>query len=146
MFEHGGFAYRLPVDRRGTNETVGYSLWHLLAARMMDMEAALAFLDEANDQGINTLIDDLGEHMAVFPSSTRGLWIKYAPYQAAWTWPQFRAATAWKSPMEISKVVGLPLLPLSRDHWMIKELHPVIRAAHIASCQRLGLFPEDWWT
>lgn len=146
MLEHGDFSYRLPVKGRGTNEPVGYSMWHLLAARMMSENAMIAFIEEANEIGLNVLIDDLQEHMTVFPPHCRGLWLKHAPYRAGWSWPRFRALCAWKTPLDICQLTGLPLLPLAKEHRITRQLHPVLKAAHTASCQRIGLFLEDWWS
>jgi hypothetical protein len=145
-YSHGNFQYRLPAMRQGTIEPVGYSIWHLMAARMMPLEGAIAFLEEASQQRSDLLLDDIRESMTIFPHSCRGLWLKHACYRKGWTWPRVREFSAWKNPIEICVLIGLPLVPLPSGHWMIKELHPVITAAHESSCRQLGLFIEDWWS
>lgn len=143
MLQHGFFNYRLPPGATATSETTGFSLWHLLAAQMLCASEALAFLDEANEAGLNTLLDDLRECMTIFPYSYKGIWRKNAPYRFGWTWEEFRTATAWKDPLAICEVIGLPLLAVLEEH-ELRRVHPVIYAAHVSSCRRLELFPEDW--
>lgn len=143
MQDHGYYGYRLRPNAYGTTECVGFSKWHLLAARMLSLQQAGDFLVSASEQDTNTLLDDIRESMAVFPSRYRGSWTENATYKAGWTWASFRAASAWRSPIEICHLIGLPLVPRSLNEKIRLGLHPVIKAAHTESCRRLGLCPDE---
>lgn len=142
-YNHGHFGYRLRPGAYGTAESGGFSQWHLLAARMLSQQQACDFLISASEQNANTLLDDIREAMAIFPSRYRVYWEDNASYRAGWTWASFRAASAWKTPIEICQVIGLPLIPRSLNEKKLSWIHPVITAAHYSSCRRLQLFPED---
>jgi hypothetical protein len=144
MPEHGSFQYRLPAVSLGTKERPGFSLWHLTAAKMLSAEAQADFLRQANRQSLNMLLDDLRESMTIFPSSYKVYWLENAPYQGSWSWPKFRELTAWRTPLQICDLVGLPLIFWPGGQELVQRLHPVIAAANVASCQRLGLHLEDW--
>lgn len=126
------FRNRLPVGAALTSEDCGYTMWHLLAAQLLAPSTARAFLEVASEESTNVLIDDLQEHMAVFPADYR-LVLRATPSHRltpAWPWEEFRAVTAWRSPIEICRLIGRPLVTIQVD-W--QKVHPVIRAAQASS-------------
>lgn len=144
MLDHGSFQYRLRSPSMGTTEGLGFSLWHLTAAKMLSEQQQAAFLVNANGQPLNTLLDDLRETMTVFPDTYRVTWILHAPYHGSWSWGKFRELSAWRTPLELCDLVGLPLIQWPRGKPLVQQLHPVITAAHVASCQRIGLHHQGW--
>lgn len=98
----------------------------------------VSFLTEASsDVPTDVLIDDLREAMSVFPMDLERKWREFSPlYDRGWSWADFRERTAFKPPLEICAVTGIPLIPPIMIT-KVPEIHRVILAAQHASLQRL---------
>ena len=126
---------RIPRGRWLTNEQCGYSLFHLMAAQMLTRCQVEGFLEEASEQPANTLLDDLREHMTVFPSQRRRDWEENATYRSRWSWDSFRQTSAWQSPLSICLRIRQPLIT-TPVRW--REVHRVIVAAQVQSLRQIG--------
>lgn len=139
--KHGFYGHRLPEGAIPTTEYIGYTKWHMLAGRLLDYETAILFLAGTRDVSTNALLDDVREHMTVFPSTPE--------YEANWEiiefrwgekhdyeWSQMQAITAWHTPIQIARLLGWPLIPRSLD-WV-----PVHRVVSAADLYARGLSPR----
>jgi hypothetical protein len=126
---------RIPQGAWLTDESCGYSLFHLMAAQMLTRWQVGAFLEEASEQSANTLLDDMREHMTVFPSQCRRDWEENASYRNRWSWDSFRQSSAWQSPLSICLRIRQPLIT-TPVRW--RDVHRVIVAAQVQSLRQIG--------
>jgi hypothetical protein len=99
----------------------------------------VAFLKQASTTVAgDVLLDDLREAMSVFPADLESTWLACSPLaQQGWDWERFRAQTAFKPPLAICAVTGVPLIPplvLTR----VPMIHRVILAAQHSSIRSLA--------
>lgn len=135
MFRHGLFntPSRLTAHAHSTDESCGYTMWHMLAAGILDPDVAEWFLEETLQAPTNVLIDDLREAMTVFPPLLQKGWIDNADYRllpngsSLWGWKRFRTESAWQTPLGICEMIGRPLIRLDIP---LTAAHPVVWAAH----------------
>lgn len=140
---HGEFGGRLSTSVHSTTEWLGYSMWHLCAAKLCSQGVLETFLEGAANVSADVLLDDLREGMTVFPDSLRKNYLEYAPYQnTRQSWRSVRAMTAFRSPLEICKAVGYPLIWLDDIDSLDVTLHPVVKSAQIESARLIG-WPLD---
>ena len=136
---HGNYDYRLPVGSCGTSEEFGFSMWHLVAAGMLEQPDLVSFLMSAAEVDNNTLIDDLREKMAVFGISSKHWWVTQGQFtHFDLTFEQFKQRTSWKTPLEICVEFQRPLILGPDPDWEFPFLHPVIYAAHKYSRELIG--------
>lgn len=141
---HGEFGGRLGVGVKGTAEHLGFSMWHLLAAKMIGPAVQDDFLCRASEEvSTNELIDDLREGMAVFDHSYSSPWKKYAPYRSMRvSYASIVRRTAWKTPLGICRELRVPLILWPAGYEPTCKLHPVVRMFQAESCRVSG-WPVD---
>lgn len=136
---HGTFIGRLPKGAIPCSEPMGYSMWHLLAAKCLDPDQQELFLMNACDVGTNELIDDLRESMTVFNDTWRKSWYENSEMRSSrFGWNRLRRETAWCTPLQICARLQVPLIFFNED-WVLPSLHPVIEAAQAQSLRNLGI-------
>jgi hypothetical protein len=135
---HGEFGGRLSRGVPATTEGLGYTMWHLLAAKLLPHDTQLEFLGNASQSDVTAdmLIDDIREGMTIFPHYRRTE--KYT----ATAWADLVRRTAFRSPFEICEELGVPLILWEDNFQFSGKLHPVILAAQKESCARIG-WPLD---
>jgi hypothetical protein len=137
---HGVFSGRLTPGCLGTDEGIGFSMWHLVAAKLVSPQQQADFLVEANQATADALIDDIREGMAVFPAYYENNYLERIHDVGTYTdtWEELVSKTSFKSTLEICEGLGVPLIlwPLSFE--FKEKLHPVIQAAQRESYRRCG--------
>lgn len=135
---HGTFIGRLPKGAIPCSEPMGYSMWHLLAAKCLSPEQQEQFLHDASEAGTNELLDDIRETMTVFDDTWRKGWYEWSGIRTnRFGWNCLRQDTAWRTPLEICARLQVPLIAWDED-WILPQLHPVIEAAQTQSLRNLG--------
>lgn len=144
---HGSFSYRLPPGHYGTDEVGGVSMWHLLSLKILSDEIQYDFLKSASDEPTNVLLDDIRESMAVVGDEYRDRWFENARVyrNTRLSWRRLKEITAWKTPLEICKELGVPLILWPDESWYNLGLHPVIKAAQAESCRQSGWPVDEAW-
>ena len=134
---HGEFGGRLSRGVGACREEIGYSMWHLVAAKLLEDNIQQQFLYGATNDGItaNDLLDDLREGMSVFRAH-------HKPTNFEGSWDELVRRTAFKTPLEICVELNVPLILWDEEEGFEGKLHPVIIAAQRRSCELIG-WPLD---
>ena len=134
---HGEFGGRLSRHVHACREEVSYSMWHMMAAKLLGPKAQAKFLEAASNGGVtsNELIDDLREGMALFQ-------IHHRSNLHEGSWNDLVRRTAFMTPLEICVELNVPLILWDEEDEFRGKLHPVIIAAQRRSCELIG-WPLD---
>lgn len=134
---HGEFGGRLSRGVDSCREEVSYSMWHMMAAKLLGPKAQAEFLEAASngDVSSNQLIDDLREGMGMFQ-------VHHRSNLHEGSWEDLVRRTAFKTPLEICAELNVPLILWDEEDEFRGQLHPVIIAAQRESLRLIG-WPQD---
>jgi hypothetical protein len=101
----------LPAERRITTETLGFSMWHLLALNCLKPSEAAEFLTEAKPVDPAILRADLWESTSESPRALH-LYLVKSETTYGQTWPSSILASllGYRTPLEMTAVAGRPFL------------------------------------
>jgi len=137
MRRHGRFAARVAGGQE-TDCMDGYTIWHLIAAGLYSQMELGPFLIQTTSIAPDTLLDDLGEVMTVFPHVCA--WRHAIPSFSPQSWEELRALTAFRTPREICRLRKTPFLA---EYHVEKEwMHPVVEAFRRQTLKDLNL--REW--